>query len=239
MSETLIPRSSLNAEVVARLRHEIVEGAWRPGERLQERILTQRYGISRSPLREAYQVLAAEGLLKITPNRGAVVSSPSPKLILENYVLLTALEVLAIELTCAHATDAQIDHILGANDGMKRAAKRNDLSAFLHANNEVHREIVAACGNRPLIDTHTVVSRQIIRVQNLSGPLEHAISESVNEHDGFLDALAARDSAAAAERLRTHMKTVEDNLAGRLKPYAEQLPPTRPERRPRKPAASR
>src|SRR5687767_13055158 len=120
MSDTLIPRSSLNTEVVARLRHEIVEGVWRPGTRLQERILTQRFGISRSPLREAYQVLAAEGLLEISPNRGAVVSAPSPRLILENYVLLSALEVLAIELAALHATDAQIDQVLGANDAMKR-----------------------------------------------------------------------------------------------------------------------
>jgi DNA-binding GntR family transcriptional regulator len=231
MSDTLIPRSSLNAEVVARLRHEIVEGVWRPGTRLQERILTQRFGISRSPLREAYQVLAAEGLLEISPNRGAVVSAPSPRLILENYVLLSALEVLAIELAALHATDAQIDQVLGANDVMKRAAKRGDQSAFLHANNEVHRELVAASGNRPLIDTHTVVARQIIRVQNLNGPLEHGISESVDEHDAFLEALAARQAPVAAERLRVHLKTVEENLSRRLAPYSEDTTPARPRRR--------
>jgi len=228
MSDTLIPRSSLNAEVVARLRHEIVEGVWRPGTRLQERVLTQRFGISRSPLREAYQVLAAEGLLEITPNRGAVVSSPSPRLILENYVLLSALEVLAIELAALKATDAQIDQVLAANDAMKRAAKRADQSAFLHANNEVHRELVAASGNRPLIDTHTVVARQIIRVQNLNGPLEHGIAESVDEHDAFLEALAARQAPIAAERLRVHLKTVEENLARRLAPYIDDPAPARP-----------
>jgi DNA-binding GntR family transcriptional regulator len=220
MSETLIRRSSLNTEVVTRLRSEIVEGVWRPGERLQERLLCDRYGISRSPLREAFQVLAAEGLLEMSPNRGAVVSSPSPSAILANYVLLSALEILAIELASDEASDEQIEAIVAANEAMKKAGKGKDSSAFLHANNEVHRRLVAASGNQPLIDTHRVISRQIIRVQNLNGPLEHAITESITEHDEFLRALKLRSRTKAAQLLRRHLKTVEENLRARLAPYA-------------------
>jgi DNA-binding GntR family transcriptional regulator len=221
MSDTLIPRSSLNAQVIARLRSEIVEGVWRPGVRLQERLLCQRYGVSRSPLREAYQAMVAEGLLEISPNRGAVVSSPSPKSIAAHYVLLGALEVLAIELACDEATDAEIDEIIATNNEMKAAGADGDLSAFLHANNEVHRKLVAASGNAPLVETHKVISRQIIRVQNLSGPIEHTITESIDEHDEFLDALRRRQKAKAGQALGRHLKTVEENLTQRLAPYSE------------------
>jgi DNA-binding GntR family transcriptional regulator len=236
MSDTLIPRSSLNIEVVSRLRAEIVEGQWRPGVRLQERLLCQRYGISRSPLREAYQVLAAEGLLEISPNRGAIVSAPSPKAIIAHYVLLSALEVLAIELACDHASDAEIAEILATNEEMKQAGSGGDNSAFLHANNEVHRKIVQASGNDPLIETHKVVSRQIIRVQNLDGPLEHTIAESIDEHDEFLKALAARQKSKAVQTLRRHLKTVEDNLSRRLVPFSEAAA-RKPARRPARAAA--
>src|SRR5882724_6011583 len=104
----LIEHSSLQARALDRLRDEIINGVWKPGERLQERTLCQRFGISRSPLREAYQVLAAEGLLELARNRGAIVSSPSLSDVLQHHVLLEPLETLAIELACGAATDAEI-----------------------------------------------------------------------------------------------------------------------------------
>jgi DNA-binding GntR family transcriptional regulator len=214
-----IPRTSLQSEVVARLRSEIVEGVWRPGDRLHERLLCARYGISRSPLREAYQVLAAEGLLDLTLNRGAVVSTPTVELTLLQFELLRTLEMLGVELACRRASDAEIEAIDQANEAMKRAGGTGDVSAYLHLNNEVHRAIVAASGNRPLIDAHQLVSRHIIRLQNLNGPLEHRVDESDQEHDSLIAALKARDGRRAVFRHRAHLKTVEDNLRRRLEPF--------------------
>jgi len=72
-STTVIPRQSLQASVLERLRQEIIEGVWRPGVRLQERILCERFGISRSPLRETFQVLASEGCSScFEPRRGCL-----------------------------------------------------------------------------------------------------------------------------------------------------------------------
>jgi len=220
MDDNKIQRSSLQSEVVTRLRDEIVQGVWKPGTRLQERLLCDRYGISRSPLREAYQVLSSEGLLDITLNRGAVVSAPTPALTLQQFVLFQALEVLAIELACDNATDEALSAIRRANQKMKTSAERGAVAEFLRDNTTVHRLVVEASGNAPLIEAHTVVSRQLIRVQNLDGPLEHPISESESEHDNFIDALAARDKVRAAAELRRHLATVEDNLRKRLLPFA-------------------
>jgi DNA-binding GntR family transcriptional regulator len=157
-----------------------------------------------------------EGLIELTPNRGAVVSTPTMALSLEHFALLAALETLAAELACVAASAADIGAIIEANTKMKEAGASGDIAAFLHLNNEVHRGIVGASRNRPLVDAHQVVSRQIIRVQNLNGPLEHGVEESLTEHDALLEALRRRDRRRAVSLIRAHLKTVEDNLRARL-----------------------
>jgi len=149
MVETLIQRSSLQAEVANRLRNEIVEGHWRPGTRLQERLLCERYGISRSPLREAYQALIAEGLIEASPNRGAVVTVPTPSTILQNFELLRALELLAVRLACRCASDGDLQRVVALEERMSNAAAAEQLHDFHRLNNEVHRLIVLVSGNAP------------------------------------------------------------------------------------------
>lgn len=221
MPDHVIPRSSLQIEVCNRLRSEIIEGIWRPGMRLQERLLCERFGISRSPLREAYQALAAEGLIEILLNKGAVVTTPTPELTLQQFDLLRALELLGMELACRHASDAQLAGIMALNDRMKACALAGDINGFLHANNEVHSHIVLASGNVPLIEAHLLASRQIIRVQNLDGPLEHLPAESVMEHDAFLAALLRREAETALALFKRHLQTAEENLRRRLQWGAE------------------
>lgn len=214
---TRIPRQSLQIGVLERLRSEIIEGIWRPGVRLQERILCQRYGISRSPLREAYQVLASEGLLDLSPNRGAVVSAPTLSDALDHFVLVRTIECLAIELACEKASDADLNAIEELQKKLHKLAKVKDKSAYFHCNNDIHRAIVCASGNQPLIDTHLINSRQLIRIQNLHGVSEHPAQEALNEHDGFLRAMLARQKKRAARLLQRHLHTVEENLRARLR----------------------
>ena len=219
MSETHIQRSSLQIEVVNRLRHEIVEGHWRPGTRLQERLLCERYGISRSPLREAYQVLASEGLIEISLNKGAVVTAPTPSLALQNFALLRALELLAVRLACEKADPGALAKVVEADTAMKAFVAQGDMEGFFRANNEVHRQIVLASGNTPLAEAHLLSSRQLIRIQNLSGPIAHIASEGVDEHDGIIAALRGGDCDKAVSLHAAHLATVEDNLQSRLRQW--------------------
>src|SRR6185295_7799604 len=114
------------ARTLDRLRDEIISGVWKPGERLQERNLCERFGISRSPLREAYQVLAAEGLLELPRNRGAIVASPSLADVLQHHILLEALEAVAIELACDNASDAEITAIVAKHEEERSASAASD-----------------------------------------------------------------------------------------------------------------
>ncbi len=205
---------SIQEEVLNRLRDEIIRGVWKPGVRLQERILCERFGISRSPLREAYQVLATEGLLDLLRNRGAVVTTPTLKEVLDNHKLLLALECLGIELACEEATDAELDAIKRLHEKENAAAESRDGPNAFNLNNELHRAIVVASHNKPLIESHLIASRQIIRVQNATGFLYPDIPS--HEHDVFVEALLARKKGPAAKGLRQHLEHVESNLRRRL-----------------------
>ncbi len=220
MIDTHIPRSSLQAEVVNRLRREITEGHWLPGTRLQERILCERFGISRSPLREAFQVLASEALIDVLQNKGAIVTAPTPSVAIQNFELLRALELLGIRLACVHASDEQLAGIVAADNAMNEFAANGEMHNFFRLNNEVHRLIVLASNNAPLTDAHLLASRQLIRIQNLNGSIEHVASEGVGEHDDIIAALTCRDAAEASRLLEHHLGTVEDNLRRRLRVFA-------------------
>jgi len=209
-----IEHSSLQERALDRLRDEIISGVWKPGERLQERTLCQRFGISRSPLREAYQVLAAEGLLELPRNRGAIVASPSLPDVLEHHVLLEALELLAIELACDNASDAEISAIVAKHEDEQKA-KAADAYKL---NNELHRMIVMASHNRPVQEAHLIAQRRLIHVQNANDFQDDV--PPANEHDRFIRALVKRSKAEAVRGLKEHLASVKNHLKSRLKTLA-------------------
>jgi DNA-binding GntR family transcriptional regulator len=211
-----IPRQLLQSSVLERLREEIIAGLWKPGLRLQERILCERFGISRSPLREALRVLESEGLLELLPNRGAIVSAPTLKDSLDHIVLERALECLAIGLACEHALVEDLARIELLHKKHKKLAGGKNKVAIVRCNNEVHRAIVCASGNSAVMGAHLVNSRQLIRIQNLRGFVDHSPHESWKEHDAFVGALLERQRAKAVAALERHFDTVEHHLRARL-----------------------
>ncbi len=109
-----ISRASLHEELAVRLRKMIVEDELLPGTRIKEPELCERFAVSRTPLREAMKVLAPEGYVRLTPNRGATVAELTAEDLEEAFPVMGALEALAGELAARNATHAQIEAILGA-----------------------------------------------------------------------------------------------------------------------------
>jgi DNA-binding GntR family transcriptional regulator len=215
-SSHIIPRRSLQAEVVSRLREEIVEGIWEPGMRLQERVLCERYGVSRSPLREACRVIAAEGLLELQPNRGAVVTRPTMTDAVENMEIISALQTLAIRLACERASDQQLARIEELHSRMREYSERHEIVPFFGLNNDIHDAIVNASGNSALVSMHEHASRHITRLQKLSGAQEADPAISMAEHEAFINALLRRDAATASAAIETHLKTVTEQIRNRI-----------------------
>lgn len=215
-SAPLIKRSSLQEEITSLLREEIVEGIWEPGERLQERVLCDRYGVSRSPLREAFQVMAAEGLLELHPNRGAVVTRPTITDALENMEIITALESLAIGLACERITDAQLEEIAAIHERMRTHSNHQDIEQYFELNNLIHEAVVKASGNAALVAMHEHVGRHITRLQKLSGALEADPHASMDEHELFIGALLKRNKEKAKAALEAHLDHVTEAIKKRV-----------------------
>jgi DNA-binding GntR family transcriptional regulator len=198
--------STLPSAVAEALRALITEGALAPGARLNERALCDRLGVSRTPLREAFRELASEGLIELTPNRGAQVVALSERDIQDAFELMGALEALAGELACARITAEETAQIKALTFQMLACRARRDLPAYYRLNRQIHDRINAAAGNRALAQAY---AKQNLRIQNLrfrSNFDEDKWAKAAREHEAMVEALEARDGARLAAILRDHLR---------------------------------
>lgn len=208
-----IRRSTLPEQVANRLRDMIVENQLMPGERIRERAISAELDVSRTPLREALQVLAAEGLVELLPNRGAVVSKPSPEDVREMLEVQGVLEEHAGHLFCANATDADIGEIKALHFEMLAAFERRERLTYFKLNQRIHRKIIEVAGNGALDGIHEMLSARLFRFRyqpNLK--IEHWRS-AIEEHEEILKALVARDGILLGRVLRSHLKTTWEKLS--------------------------
>ena len=133
-----IRRTLLHDELAARLRSLIYDGDLAPGEKLAEQDLCDRFGVSRTPLREALKVLAGEGLVEIIPNRGARVAKLTIADLDEAFPVMGALEALAGELACANIKDSQIIEIRRLHKDMMKHYQSGKLPDYFRVNEAIH-----------------------------------------------------------------------------------------------------
>ncbi len=215
-----ISRRPLHEEAVDRLRDQIVQGRIGPGERLNERLLCERFGISRTPLREAIKLLATEGLVELLPNRGAVVSAVDPDRIAEALAVMGALEALAGELACAHATDEAIAVIRALHDEMLALHAKGDLAGYFRSNQLIHLGIVEASGNPVLAGTYRQLNANVKRARYMANLSRERWDAAVAEHDEIIRALERRDAAALRGLLADHLSRKLAHVTKSLKERA-------------------
>jgi DNA-binding GntR family transcriptional regulator len=199
-------RPTLPASVADRLRELIIEGELAAGARLNERALCERLGVSRTPLREAFRLLSAEGLVQIQPNRGAQVVALSEDDIRESFEVMSALEALSGELACRRISDAEVAEVRALTFEMLACHARRDLPAYYRLNRAIHERINRAADNRLLEQVYSTLN---LRIQNLRFRLNFDYGQwdtAARQHAEMVDALAARDSARMATILRQHLK---------------------------------
>ncbi|MCT7664127.1 GntR family transcriptional regulator [Shinella kummerowiae] len=200
--------ATLHDEILSRLRDFIVEGNLEDGARIPERHLCDLFGISRTPLREALKVLAAEGVIDLLPNRGARVKPLSPKDILDLFDLMGGLESLAGRLACEHITDAEVEEVEALHHKMYTFYLRRDRHEYFKYNQLIHEKILSAARNEALSSTYRTVAGRIRRVRyaaNLDDPNDRW-SEAVREHETILDALRRRAGVELSNILFEHLR---------------------------------
>jgi len=200
--------ATLHGELLVALRDYIVEGNLEDGARVPERLLCNRFGISRTPLREALKVLAAEGLIELLPNRGARVRALSADDLRELFDVMGGLEALAGRLACERVSDGDVAEIERVHHEMYRFYLRREMHDYFRCNQEIHRMIVEAAGNAVLSATYASFAGRIRRVRysaNLATDRDRW-GEAMREHEAILDALRRRAGSELSDLLFQHLR---------------------------------
>jgi DNA-binding GntR family transcriptional regulator len=199
---------SLHNETLVRLRDYIVEGNIPDGGRVPERQLCELLGISRTPLREALKVLAAEGLVELLPNRGARVRQLNEEDLAELFDVMGGLEGLAGRLACENITDAEIAEIERLHYEMYGFYLHRDMQGYFRVNQLIHQKIVDAARNATLLATYGNFAGRIRRIRysaNFARKRERW-GEAMREHESILDALRRRAGNELSDILFKHLR---------------------------------
>lgn len=203
---SLLARPALAVELASLLKRMIVDGELAMGERVPEKALTERFGVSRTPLREALKVLAAEGFVDLVPNRGARVSQLSRTELEDGFPVLASLEGLAGELACARATDAEIAEIAALTHTMREHYDAEALEDYFRLNQAIHVAIMDAARSPTLAQTHSALAQRLRAARYAANISRERWTLAMNEHEDILAHLEARDAAKLGQALRQHIE---------------------------------
>jgi len=205
-----VERQRLHDTVVDHLRNFIVEGLLAPGVKLNERKLCETLGISRTPLREALKVLAAEGLIDISPNRGASVAQLSDAEIRDMFELMSGLEAFAGELACERISATELADIKALHAAMLTCREQNDLSGYYARNHAIHDRINAAARNAALRQTYATLNRRLQALRFRSNFQTEKWDSAIRDHEAMIRALETRDGRQLSTILRSHLLSKRD-----------------------------
>ena len=199
----LAPRA-LYQEVAELLRQRIFRRELEPGSWIDEMKLAEEYGISRTPLREALKVLAAEGLVTMKVRRGAYVTEVSETDLADVYHLLSLLESDAAGVVAERATDAQLKELQALHKELEAAVGNKD--KFFAVNERFHMRLLQIAGNR-WRDQMVADLRKVMKLNRQQSLLKSGrVEDSLREHRAVMEALTRRDAKASVKRMQEHFR---------------------------------
>jgi DNA-binding GntR family transcriptional regulator len=195
---------ALREQVLAELRRRIVDGDYAQGERLTETRLADDFGVSRNPVREALRVVEAEGFVQILPRRGAVVATLDDTAVRDLFAVREQLETLAAGLAAERATANDMAHLRRLLDQASSATDAKDFDLVAELNSAFHRGVIEVSGNRWLLSISAAMYHHVHWVFRV-GAAQRA-PHSWEEHIRLVEAIEARDPAAATTAAREHVE---------------------------------
>ncbi len=224
MAEVIeISRMGLHDQVAARLRTMLVEGRIAPGAKLNERELCELLRVSRTPLREAIKLLAAEGMVDLLPNRGAVAVKLTEADIVDTFEVLADLEGLSGELAAQRISDAERAELRALHYEMLACHARRDLSGYYRLNAQIHAAINAAAKNPVLAKTYKAINARVQSLRFRTNQDEAKWKLAVKEHERMIEALDARDAQAMRAVMVEHLDHKRETVLALL--HAGQIHP--------------
>ncbi|MDI6025191.1 GntR family transcriptional regulator [Corticibacterium sp. UT-5YL-CI-8] len=187
------------------IENAILSNEFRPGTRLDEMVLANRFGVSRTPVREALIQLGAIGLIEIRPRRSAVVVDLPPRRVYEMFEVMAELEGLAGSLAARRLDDDSRKAIASAHDRCERSAGAGDSDAYYYDNEEFHKAIYAASRSDYLAEQCAQLHRRLRPYRRLQLRVHNRLSTSFSEHRAIIEAIFAGDSETARKLLQAHV----------------------------------
>ena len=200
-----IASAALYEEVATRLRERIFAHEFPPGTWIDEQALAAEFGTSRTPLREALKVLAAEGMVTLKPRRGAYVTEVSDRDLDDIFPVLALLEGRVAHGATERARPEDLRRLEALHETLERHASAGNLDRFFEANQDFHRALLDLAGNRWLAQVIHDLRRVLRLTRHHSLLARGRVQQSLKEHRAILAAIRARDADRAADLMRTHL----------------------------------
>jgi DNA-binding GntR family transcriptional regulator len=197
--------SRLSERLREAIEEEIATSKLLPGSRLDEVELATRFGVSRTPIREALSLLLGEGLVENRGRRGAVVAHITPQRLIEMFEVMAELEAMCAQLACRRMTDDEFAAIQAAHEACRGAAAAHDPDAYFYANERFHYAIYTASHNTFLFGQASTLQRKLRPYRRLQLRVRNRLQRSFAEHEAIVQALGAGDAEQAVRSVRAHV----------------------------------
>ncbi len=202
---------TLREKILETIREAILKGTLKAGEKVAEPELAERFGISRTPIREAFRQLESEGYLTVIPRKGAVVTSLSERDVEEFYAIKSILEGYAARMAAENLSDKDIEKLESINERLQQLADDEDVKNFFKVHNEFHDLFIRAAGNEKLRELIGQMMMRFNRLRMASLSLPGRMKISVDEHKKIIEAFKAHNGEKA------------DNLVKKTASYGGQV----------------
>lgn len=205
-----IARVPLSEQLLDALRDLIVDGELPPGSRMPEPELCERFGTSRTPLREAFKMLASEGLIELQTFRGAFVATITEKERSEVAFVLSTLEQAGAAAIVRTASDHELAGLARVHKSMVAAAARNDLPTYRKLNESIHAAFVTLTGNSVLIDAYNRIKNRLAAARQEGTRTPEELARAIADHDAMIAAIVARDGRRLVATIARHYAYIAD-----------------------------
>jgi DNA-binding GntR family transcriptional regulator len=211
-----VSREPMHEQILPHIRQDIVEGRWKPGERLAEPELCEAFGVSRTPLRDAFKILETEGLLRLLPHIGAVVTPLDPPDLMDKMDVLTGLEQMAAAKVASSQDKGVLRRLQSLHRSMADAARQRQIRRYYGLNDEFHAAIVQGAGNDTLTGLHSTMMWHVFRARRRAYEIEDLAPDADGHHEPIVQAIMAADPDAASLAMRHHLGEVALNVLAKL-----------------------
>lgn len=205
--------SRLSEQLREAIEEEVATGRLLPGTHLDEIELAGRFGVSRTPIREALSQLAGEGLVEMRPRRGAVVAQASPQRLVEMFEVMAELESMCVRLAARRVSDEELLALAAVHESCRGAAAEKDPDAYFYANEAFHQGLYEASHNGFLIEQARSLQRKLRPYRRLQLRVRNRLQNSFDEHEAILNALRSGDVALAVSSVRDHVLVQGERFA--------------------------